>query len=67
MSDTEILMDIVYYLNAFDKDLQDEYIKASDDVRFIVSAKMSVVSEIIEYIERRSGIVVRMPDIGSFY
>lgn len=66
MSDTEILMDIVDYLNAFDKDLQDEYTKASDDVRFIVSAKMSVVSEIIEYIERKSGIEVRMPDTGLF-
>jgi len=66
MSDTEILIDIVDYLNAFDNDLRDEYIKSSNDVRFIVSAKMSVVSEIIEYIERRSGIEVRNPDIGLF-
>lgn len=67
MSDTDILMDIVDYLDAFDKDLQDEYFKASDEARVIVSAKMSVVSEIIEYIERRLGIAVRTPDIGSFY
>lgn len=62
MSNTEILMDIADYLDAFDKDLQDEYINASDEARVIVSAKMSVVSEIIEYIERKSGIEVRMPD-----
>lgn len=41
MSDTEILMNIVDYLDAFDKDLQDEYFKASDEARVIVSAKMS--------------------------
>lgn len=67
MSDTEILLDIVYYLNAFDKDLQHEYINASCEARIIVSAKMSVISEIIEYIERRSGIEMRIPDIGLFY
>lgn len=67
MSNTEILMSIVDYLDAFDKDLYDEYTKASDEARVIVSAKMSVVSEIIDYIERKSGIEVRTPDIGSFY
>lgn len=60
-------MDIADYLDAFDKDLRDEYINASDEARVIVSAKMSVVSEIIEYIERMSGIEVRMPDIGLYY
>ena len=67
MSDAEILVAIANYLDAFDKDLQDEYDNASEEARFIVSAKMSVVSEIIEYVERKSGIEVRMPDIGLFY
>lgn len=60
MSD-EILINIVNYLDAFDKDLRDEYINASDEAKIIVSAKMSVLSEIIEYVERKSGIEVRMP------
>ena len=67
MSDAEILVAIANYLDAFDKDLLDEYNNASDEARVIVSAKMSVVSEIIEYVERKSGIEVRMPDIDLFY
>lgn len=67
MSDAEILVAIANYLDAFDKDLSDEYNNASDEARVIVSAKMSVVSEIIEYVERKSGIEVRMPDIDLFH
>ena len=67
MSDTEILVAIANYLDAFDKDLLDEYNNASDEARVIVSAKMSVVSEIIEYVERKSGIEVRMSDIDLLY
>lgn len=64
MTDAEKLISIANYLDAFDKDLTDEYINASDETRVIVSAKMSVVSELIEYIERELGIEVRIPDIG---
>ena len=62
MNNNEALIRIADYLNAFEKDLLDEYNKASDDFRPITSAKMSVVSEIIEYVERVTGIEVRLED-----
>ena len=51
---------ILDYLDAFDKDLADEYARASDDVKPLVSAKISVIAEIIDYIERDLGIQVQM-------
>lgn len=62
MNDNEALIRIADYLDAFEKDLLDEYNKASDDFRPITSAKMSVISEIIEYVEQVTGIEVRLED-----
>lgn len=63
MSDYEMLLCIAKYLNDFDQDLAQEYRNASDDVRFIVNAKISVLSEIIDTFESITGIDT---GIGSF-
>ena len=59
MNDRDALLLIVEYLDLYEQDVYREYNRASDDVRPLVQAKMSVVSEIIDYVEQATGIEVR--------
>ena len=61
MNDTEILNHILDYLEEYEQNLTAEWLNASNDVRFIVAAKCSTISEVINYIEDNLGIRVRMP------
>lgn len=60
MNDYDLLMLIADYLDTYEQGLIREYNEASDDVRPLVQAKLFVVSEIIDYIEQATGIVVRI-------
>lgn len=55
MTDREKLNCIFDYLNAFDKDLLDEFLNGNEVTRPIINAKKSVIDEIIDYIERETG------------
>ena len=59
MNDTEILLEIADYLNSFEEDLYHEKAKASDEFSPIVDAKISAISDVINYIESNLGIYVR--------
>lgn len=59
MNDRDLLMLIAEYLDLYEQDVYREYNRASDDVRPLVQAQLSVVSEIIDYIEQETGIAVR--------
>jgi len=62
MSDREALIIIVDYLDALERDLFADYNRASDDIKPVISAKVSVISELIDHIESATGIEVRMCD-----
>jgi hypothetical protein len=59
MNDRDLLMLIADYLDLYEQDVYIKYNKASDDVKPLVQAQISAVSEIIDYIEQETGIVVR--------
>lgn len=59
MNDHDLLMLIAEYLDLYEQDVYREYYRASDDVKPLVQAQISVVSEIIDYIEQATGIAVR--------
>ena len=59
MSDYDALLLIAEYLDAYEEDMYREYNRASDDAKPLVQAKMSVITEIINYVERATGIPVR--------
>ena len=59
MNDHDLLMLIADYLDLYEQDVYRKYNKVSDDVKPLVQAQISVVSEIIDYIEQETGIVVR--------
>lgn len=55
MTDREKLNCIFDYLDAFNKNLLDEFINGNEVTRPIIDAKKSVIDEIIDYIERQTG------------
>jgi hypothetical protein len=59
MNDRDLLMLIADYLDLYEQDVYRKYNKASDDVKPLVQAQISAVSEIIDYIEQETGIIVR--------
>lgn len=59
MTDHDLLMLIADYLDSYELDVYREYDKVSDDVKPLIQARMSVVTEIIDFIEQETGIVVR--------
>lgn len=59
MNDRDLLMLIADYLDLYEQDVYRKYDKVNDDVKPLVQAQISVVSEIIDYIEQATGIVVR--------
>ena len=59
MTDHDLLMPIADYLDSCELDVYREYDKVSDDVKPLIQARMSVVTEIIDFIEQETGIVVR--------
>lgn len=66
MNDTEILNHILDYLEEYEQNLDAEWLNASNDVRFLVAAKCSTISEVIDYIENTLGTVVRKPYYEPF-
>lgn len=59
MTDHEKLNCILDYLGAFHVDLFNEFINGNEVTRPIIDAKESVIDEIIDYIERKTGEMVR--------
>lgn len=59
MNDRDSLISIAEYLDLYEQDVYRKYNRASDDVKPLVQAQMSVVSEIINFVEQETGIVVR--------
>lgn len=55
MTDREKLNCILDYLNEFHVDLSNESINSNEVTRPIIAAKQSVIDEIIDYIERKTG------------
>ncbi len=55
MTDREKLNRIFDYLNAFHVDLSNDLINSNEVTRPIIEAKQSVIDEIIDYIERKTG------------
>jgi hypothetical protein len=60
MNDHDVLMMIAEYLDLYEQDVWREFNRASDDIKPLVQAQISVVSEIIDYIEQNTDIAVRM-------
>jgi len=59
MNDHDLLMLIADYLDWYELDVYSKYDKVSDDVKPLIQARMSAVTEIIDYIEQNTGIAVR--------
>lgn len=47
------------YIKMFEQDLRRDYMNASDDTRLIISHKLNVIEEIIDYAEINLGLYVR--------
>lgn len=47
------------YLEDFEIDLQNDYMKASNDIRPFISGKLDTLEEIIDYAENNLGLIVR--------
>ena len=60
MNDHDVLMMIAEYLDLYEQYVWREFNRVSDDVKPLVQAQISVVSEIIDYIEQNTDIAVRM-------
>jgi hypothetical protein len=59
MNDRDLLISIAEYLDLYEQDVYREYNRASDDVKPLVQAKLTAVSEIIDFVEQETGIIVR--------
>lgn len=59
MYDHDKLMLISEYLNTYEQDMYKELIRASDDIIPLIRTHLSVVYEIIDYIEQTTGLVIR--------
>lgn len=42
---------LLEYINAFEQDLQRDYLNTSDEARMIIGAKLDVIEELINYAE----------------
>ena len=58
MNDRDKLNCILDYLEAFKADLWRDFLNGNEVTRPIVEAKKSVIDEIIDYIERKTGEIV---------
>ena len=59
MTPNEKLDLLLEYLEAFELDLQDNYMKASNDIRPFIGGKLNTLEEIINYTENNLGLIVR--------
>lgn len=50
---------LLEYINAFEQDLQRDYLNTSDEARMIIGAKLDVIEELINYAEENLGLCVR--------
>ena len=66
MTPNEKLNLLLEYLEAFEMDLQDDYMKASDDIRPFIGGKLNTLEEIIDYAENNLGLIVR-ENYGNAY
>lgn len=66
MTSNEKLNLLLDYLEAFEMDLQDDYMKASNDIRPFIGEKLNILEEIIDYAENNLGLIVR-ENYGSVY
>lgn len=63
MTDTDVLIHILDYLNDFENDLYcKQAASVSDEFKLINSAKIAAISEVINYIEDNLGMCVRTFD-----
>lgn len=50
---------LLEYINAFEQDLQRDYLNASYEARIVIGAKLDVLEELINYTEENLGLCVR--------
>lgn len=50
---------LLEYINAFEQDLQRDYLNTSDEARMIIGAKLDVIEELINYAEENLCLRVR--------
>ena len=58
-ADSRDLVNLLHYLKQFEKDLYSDYHNASYDIKPYIDAKISVIEEVIDYVETNLGLKVR--------
>jgi hypothetical protein len=65
-ADSRDLVNLLQYLKQFEKDLYADYHNASYDIKPYIDAKISVIEEIIDYVENTLGLKVREAVFDEF-
>lgn len=65
-ADSRDLINLLQYLKQFEKDLYSDYYNASYDIKPYIDAKISVIEEIIDYVENNLGLKVREAIFDEF-
>lgn len=65
-ADSRDLVNLLQYLKQFEKDLYLDYHNASYDIKPYIDAKISVIEEIIGYVENNLGLKVREAVFDEF-
>lgn len=65
-ADSRDLINLLQYLKQFEKDLYLDYHNASYDIKPYIDAKISVIEEIIDYVENNLGLKVREAIFDEF-
>lgn len=58
-ADSRDLVNLLQYLKQFEEDLYSNYHNASYNIKPYIDAEISVIEEIIDYVENNLGLVVR--------
>lgn len=65
-ADSRDLVNLLQYIEQFKKDLYSDYHNASYDIKPYIDAKISVIEEIIDYVENNLGLKVREAMFDEF-
>ena len=61
------LCSLVDYLADMEDAMNDAYLRSGEDGRIILSAKLSVLEDIIDFVEHNFGICVRYLNLYDYY
>ena len=65
-ADSKDLVNLLHYLKQFENDLYADYHNASYDIKPYIDAKISVIEEVIDYVENNLGLKVREAIFDEF-